>query len=311
MPTKSGQLPAVSILVGLDEEPSLVQISLESCLGQRYPNVEIIVVDDGSCIAGLEAARRYERYIRIVGIPKRINAGFERSIALSHATGDFVLFQDCQDIQFPDRITQDVEAAIQSRADLVVSINRWFKPGEPTNFSQEPLCRRERRLLRQMASFGEALEGSLLSMLQYGGPQPSCVLYRTSVVCALRSYIDKGEPYDGKELLFRALCRGARVAINPLITCARRFDEANEPISTRLGEAHTRRLALAKEYTSALQEAGLLQHDLLRQALISHLVHRVYEPAKEQCAPEIAQDALRLTTGLQATDLKATAALQA
>jgi glycosyltransferase involved in cell wall biosynthesis len=300
MPPKSGQLPTVSILVGLYEEASLVQTSLESCLAQRYPNVEIIVVDDGSDCSGLRVARRYEPYIRIVGIPQRINPGIERSIALSHAVGDFVLFQDCQDVQFPDRISQDVETARQSRADLVVSVSRWFKPGEPMIFSHEPICRRERRLLRQMAIFGEALERSLLSMLQYDGPQPSCVLYRTSIVCALKSYIDKGESYAGKELLFRALCRGARVAINPRITCARRFDEANEPSLARLEEAHSRRLALAKEYTSALQEAGLLQHGLLRQALIRHLMDRVYEPAKEQCAPEIARDVLTITTGLQA-----------
>ncbi len=300
MPTKSGQLPTVSILVGLYEEASLVQASLESCLAQRYPNVEIIVVDDGSGSPGLRAARRYEPYIRIVEIQHRIDPGFERSIALSHAVGDFVLFQDCQDIQFPDRIAQDVEIARQSRADLVVSVNRWFKPGEPMSFSHEPICRRERRLMRQVAIFGEALERSLLSMLEYGGPQTSCVLYRTSIVCALRTYIDKGEPYAGKELLFRALCRGAKVAINSRITCARRFDEANEPVPMRLEEAHSRRLALAKEYTSALQEAGLLQDRLLRQALISHLMNRVYEPAKEQCAPEVARDALTLTTGLQA-----------
>ncbi|HYM78044.1 MAG TPA: glycosyltransferase family 2 protein [Candidatus Dormibacteraeota bacterium] len=300
MPTKSRQLPTVSILVTLYGEAGLVQTSLESCLAQRYPNVEIIVVDSGLGSSGLRAARRYEPYIRVVGIPHRINPGLERSIALSHAVGDFVLFQDSQDIQFPDRIAQDVETARQSRADLVVSVNRWLKPGEPTIFSPEPICRRERRLLRQMAIFGEALERSLLSVLQFGGPQPSCVLYRTSIVCALRSYIDKGEPYAEKELLFRALCRGARVAINPRITSARRFDELNELPAVLLDEAHSRRLALAKEYTSALQEAGLLRHRLLREALIRHLMDRVYEPAKEQCAPEVARDALTLTTGLQA-----------
>jgi len=90
-------------------------------LAQRYPSVEILVVDDGSDNSGLQVARRYEPFVRIVEVPKRINPGAERSIALAHAVGDFVVFQDCEDIQFPDRIGQDVETARRSRADLVVS----------------------------------------------------------------------------------------------------------------------------------------------------------------------------------------------
>jgi glycosyltransferase involved in cell wall biosynthesis len=300
MPAKSAQLLSVSILLALHEDAGIVQTSIESCLAQRYPNVEIVIVDNCSGNSGAAAARCYQPFVRVVQVPQQVGPGAEQNVGLSYATGDFVLFHGCQDLQFSDRVARDIEIANQSRADLVVSVNRWLKPGEPMLCTPEPICRRERRLLSQIANFTDAPEGWLFSMLQYGGPEPGCVLYRTSIVRALSKYVDRTQTYAGRELLFRALCRGAKVAVNPRVTSARRLEvDLCDFLPAHAEQEHRVRLALAKEYAAALQEAGLLQHGALRQALITHVIDRVYEPARERRDPGVASAALNLTAGLR------------
>ena len=51
--------PLVSIIIPCYNAERWVQEAIESCLNQTYPNVEIIVVDDGSTDGSLEVLRRY------------------------------------------------------------------------------------------------------------------------------------------------------------------------------------------------------------------------------------------------------------
>ena len=311
MAFKSGQLPAVSILVPLHNEASVIRTSIESCLAQRYPNIEIIVVSNCCQDLAVEIARGYEPFVRIVQVAQRVGAGVERNVGLSHATGDFVLFHETDDLQFPDRLWHDLEVAYHARADVVISLNRWLKDGEPLLYTPEPICRRERRLLSHIRSVSGAPERSLISMLQYGGPQPSCVLYRTSVVRALGGCVDHTQPYAGRELLFRALCRGATVAVNPRITSARRLHDDPSHVTPVHEDDHIKRLALAKQYAAAMEEAGLLRHGSLRKALIAHVIDRVYEYAKEHRHPEVASAALNLFALLRAGSESARQAVDA
>src|SRR5436853_6523170 len=281
MAFKSDQLPVVSIVIPQDNHAKVLGPSIESCLAQAYPNVEVLLVDNCSSDSSIEVARSYEPRVRVISLPQPVSVCMARNVGLSHAIGDFVLFHESDDLLFPDRLWHDLEVVNrESRVDVVISINRRFREGEPLLYNPWPMCRRERRLLRHMTSVSSTTEWALISMLQYDGPQHSCALYRTSVVRAMGGYSNEPGSYADRELLFRALCRGAMVAVNPQITSAWRLHDCEKRITPTLRkDDHIHRLALARHYAAALEQAGLLYHESVQKALIAHVMTRVYDYA--------------------------------
>jgi hypothetical protein len=303
MAFKSDRLPLLSILVPLRDNADAVKRALESCLAQRYPNVETIIVDNGAAAGSAEIAHSYGPRVRIVQIPQKVSMCVARNIGLSHALGEFVLFHERDDVLFPDRFWCDIELAMQPHTDIVISLDRLVREGETLSLNPEPICRRERRLLRSTMSISGVPAQGILSLLQHGSPRHSCVLYRTSIVRALAGYADVTEPCEEQDLLFRALCRGATAVLNPRVTSAHQLgDETESDSSTHSIHESMKRLELARRYATALTEAGLLREEFLRQALINFTVERVYEYAKQRQHLETAAAALNLIASLRNGD---------
>lgn len=303
MAIKTDKPPLVSVLVSLSNRKENVKTSIESCLGQQYRNVEVIVIDDCTNQHLSELARSCEPWVRIVSVPRHLNAHASQNVGLSYALGDFVLFHETGDLLFADRLSYDLEVAQGTRADLVMSVNRLVRNGESTRYDAEPICRREKRLLRHITSIAGPTEGALTNMLQYGAPPHSCVLYRTSVVRALGGYADDCKRYAERELLFRAVSRGATVSVNARVTSARQFQEEPAALSPALRrDDMLQQLALGKRYTLAVQRAGLMDYTPLRDALITHIVERIYEPSKDFQFSDLAGAALNLIATLQGSN---------
>lgn len=91
----------VTILIDSYNYRDYVGQAIESALGQTYPDVEVIVADDGSTDGSQEVIRRYEPRIQAVyksngGQASAFNAGWKL------ATGDIVFLLDCDDALKPD-----------------------------------------------------------------------------------------------------------------------------------------------------------------------------------------------------------------
>ena len=83
--------------------------AIESVLGQRYPQVEYIVVDGGSRDETVGIAREYEPRLSVVEHPgssqaRAINIGFARS------RGEYFAFLNADDVLEPDALVRAVEA---------------------------------------------------------------------------------------------------------------------------------------------------------------------------------------------------------
>ena len=92
---------SVDIVVNNYNYGQFVGHAVESALAQAYPNVNVIVVDDGSTDDSREILQAYEGKIEVVlkengGQASAFNAGFARS------AGDVVIFLDADDVLRPE-----------------------------------------------------------------------------------------------------------------------------------------------------------------------------------------------------------------
>src|SRR5580704_12519479 len=101
--------PRVSIIVPCRNGAAWLGAAIESCLGQSWPNLQIIVVDNGSTDGSFDLAKRYEARAVIVLTCERAGASPARNVGLAHADGDLMQFLDADDLLDAEKIRWQVE----------------------------------------------------------------------------------------------------------------------------------------------------------------------------------------------------------
>lgn len=102
----------VSIVLPTYNGARYLRQSIESCLGQTYQNLELIIVDDGSSdptpqiVDSCKDPRlQYILHVRNKGLPGALNTGFD------HATGDYLTWTSDDNLFLPDAIEKMVRFA--------------------------------------------------------------------------------------------------------------------------------------------------------------------------------------------------------
>jgi glycosyltransferase involved in cell wall biosynthesis len=100
--------PLVSIIIPTYNRAALLKKALESARKQTYPNIEIIVVNDGSTDNTEEALASYRDDIIYI---KQENQGLPttKNVGLSRASGEFIAILDDDDLFLPEKIERQVE----------------------------------------------------------------------------------------------------------------------------------------------------------------------------------------------------------
>jgi Glycosyl transferase family 2 len=118
--------PRVSIIIPCRDGAAWLGESIESCLGQNWPNLQIIVVDNGSTDGSLDLAKRYEARGITVLVCERAGASAARNAGLAHADGDLIQFLDADDLLDVDKIRRQVERLDAAPAASVAS-GAWVR----------------------------------------------------------------------------------------------------------------------------------------------------------------------------------------
>jgi glycosyltransferase involved in cell wall biosynthesis len=106
-------LPRVSVLIPCFNAQKFIAETLESVLSQTWPNIEVIVVDDGSQdSSALEVERFASRGVRLLKQANR-GAGVARNTALRASDGAFIQFLDADDIISPSKIETQLRRLIE------------------------------------------------------------------------------------------------------------------------------------------------------------------------------------------------------
>jgi len=111
--------PLVSVIIPFMNEEKLLEESIHSVLNQDYPNIEVLLVDDGSTDNSPDIAKKY-----VVDYPSKIyyytheqhrNLGVSatRNLGITKAKGDYIAFLDADDYFLPSKISEQVSYFIK------------------------------------------------------------------------------------------------------------------------------------------------------------------------------------------------------
>ena len=141
--TEPGSRPLFSVIVATRDRASLFAIALRSVLEQRFTEIEVLVVNDGSSEAQeplyrevLEPVADRVKLLTLVRVARGHGPGFVRNFAAAQATGDYLCFLDDDD-QWTDPAHLGRAAAViatgAGQIDLVLCNQRGFRDGAPVD----------------------------------------------------------------------------------------------------------------------------------------------------------------------------------
>lgn len=129
-------MPKVSIIIPVYNSAKYLGQSLDSVVSQSFKDLEIVCINDGSTDDSLNILQTYEKQDSRIKIVNQQNGGGSaaRNAGIEHATGDYVMFLDSDDMYVRDIVSSAYERAIHTNADIVLYNFARFV-GKPTFLS--------------------------------------------------------------------------------------------------------------------------------------------------------------------------------
>jgi glycosyltransferase involved in cell wall biosynthesis len=114
--------PKVSVIVPIYNQAPFIRETVESVLDQDYPNLELVLSDDGSTdgtsdILSEYAEREPER-VKLVGSERNTGIAGAFNRALDAHTGDYIAWLGGDDVMLPSKLTRQV-ATLQAHPDAI------------------------------------------------------------------------------------------------------------------------------------------------------------------------------------------------
>lgn len=134
LPQGALALPLVSVVMTAYNAEDTVQEAVESMLNQDWPNLEVLVCDDGSSDGTwdiLSAMARRCKPLRVMRMNGNYGTYLAKNTAARHAVGEFVLFQDSDDISHPARARMQV-LPLLANDKLVATRTKYLRYREDT-----------------------------------------------------------------------------------------------------------------------------------------------------------------------------------
>ncbi|MBQ3553323.1 MAG: glycosyltransferase family 2 protein [Clostridia bacterium] len=192
------QMPLVSIIVPVYNVEKYLERCIKSVLSQTYPNIELILVDDGSKDSSPQICDSYADRENITVIHKE-NGGLSsaRNAGIKRATGEYIFFLDSDDFIHDECIQTLYDIMTQCDCDIVQGN---FERGT-LDFFADKVIKEEVELV----SYQEALLGFRYKTLAWGK------LYRRFVIDDVE--FPEGLIHEDEAVYYQYACRAKKIAI--------------------------------------------------------------------------------------------------
>ena len=130
--------PLISIIVPVYNTAKYLPRCLNSIIHQTYPNIEIIIVDDGSTDNSATVIKSYTQKDTRIKLVHQKNAGLSaaRNTGIAKSTGTFITFVDSDDSIEPNMLQAMITAIVDTSADIAVcSFKEIYPSGKVTHFN--------------------------------------------------------------------------------------------------------------------------------------------------------------------------------
>jgi glycosyltransferase involved in cell wall biosynthesis len=254
MASRSGGLVSI-VIVAHDDWPD-VELAIESALGQSYPDIEVIVVDnDSSDATPAVVPEQFGDRVAFRRQPNRYEGG-GRNTGFELASGELIQFLDADDFLAPDKIAKQVESfRSDPTTDVVYGDFRVF--GLPGVEYQECDTRDYDDLLLALLS----PEGN------GGGLLVHSALFRRRALERIGPW-DETIPTSDQDYWLRAAVAGCRFKHCPGSLCFYR---------RRPGQMTSRRFGLLRDMEMTFAKAlGYVEDEPYRGLLVSRLARLRY-----------------------------------
>ena len=247
----------VSVVIPTCNRADFVREAIASVLRQDYPDVEIIVVDDGSDDGTAAVVSGFGPAVQYLWQENRgVSAARNRGVAAS--TGELIAFLDSDDLWLPRKVSVQVaHFAAHPEAQACHADEVWMRRGVRVN---------ERRIHRKQGGwqFLAALQRCLIS--------PSAILMRRSLWDRLGGFDESLPACEDYDLWLR-LTAIAPVAFLPERLVVKRGGHADQ-LSRRTPVLDRYRIqALEKALASPLPAAhrrAVLEHLIAKCRIVAH-----------------------------------------
>jgi len=102
----------VSIIIPVYNKEAFIRETVDSVLAQSYPDIELILVNDGSTDGSLEILKEYvsqfPEKIRLIDSANRGVSG-ATNLGIQASKGDYIQFLDADDLISPDKIERQIQ----------------------------------------------------------------------------------------------------------------------------------------------------------------------------------------------------------
>ena len=202
--------PSVSILIPcFNAAPYLAQ-TLQSAIAQvGLGTTEILLWDDGSTDDSVAIARQFEPHVKVLGDGVNRGGNVARNRLLEAATGDWLQYLDADDVLLPGKIATQLQAAIETGADLVYAPPLVMSDGEIDAYlGDDKLGSQTDTTSPQVDSTADVW----VDYIRWGVFQTTSMLVRHSAIVEVGGWKKDQPRCQEHELLLRLLCAGKRFA---------------------------------------------------------------------------------------------------
>ena len=112
----------LSIIVPVYNSDKYIARCIESIINQKYENIELILIDDGSKDNSLEIMKHYKDLDKRIFVYSNTNHGvsYTRNYGLEKATGEYITFVDSDDYIDKDMYNEMIKALEKEKTDMVI-----------------------------------------------------------------------------------------------------------------------------------------------------------------------------------------------